>query len=102
MSPGGEGPPGPGGHPLRLVPGSGLHQFHRGAAHRGSLPGSGPCAQPETEAGPGRLSLDASLWWKGDWPGASWTHLGGLWPPEPSRPPVEARLWTELRTSLSS
>ncbi|XP_045676775.1 transmembrane protein 114 isoform X3 [Phyllostomus hastatus] len=29
VSPGGEGPPGPGGHPLRLVPDSGLDQFHR-------------------------------------------------------------------------
>lgn len=59
VSAGGDGPPGPGGHPLRLVPGPGLGQFLRRAAHRGSLPGSGPRAQPETEAGPGHLSLEA-------------------------------------------
>lgn len=58
MSPGGEGASGPGGHPLRLVPGPGLGQLRRRGAHRGSLPGSGPPAPPETEAGPGHLSLD--------------------------------------------
>ena len=44
VSPAGEGSAGPGGHPLRLVPGPGLGQLCRRAAHRGHLPGGGPCA----------------------------------------------------------
>lgn len=59
VSPGGEGPPGPGGHPLRLVPGPGLDQLHRRAAHRGRLPGGSPHAPPETAAGAGHLNLEA-------------------------------------------
>lgn len=108
VSPGGEGPPGPGGHPLRLVPGPGLDQFHRRAAHRGRLPGGSPRAQPETAAGAGHLNLEAWSWWEAGWPGASWTHLGRPRPLVPPRPLVEVKgptrepLWTKLWAWLFS
>lgn len=77
VSPGGEVPSGPRGHPLWLVPGPGLDQFHRRAAHGGSLPDSSPRAQPETEAGPGHLSRDAWSWWQGGWAGADLRPAAG-------------------------
>lgn len=108
VSPGGEGPPGPSRHPLRLVPGPGLDQFHHGAAHWGRLPGGSPRAQPETAAGAGHLNPEAWSWREAGWPGALWTHLGRLRPLIPPRPLVEARgptrqpLWTKLWAWLLS